>query len=149
MLASASSPKRKITAPEMRFTQTSAAGRKRERSNVTPLLNDSHHSADPTKTPRTSTPAASVEPLLATPNPAKIAAKERIVVGFVKVSRNVELYAPARLFAVAFAATVAGLAKNVRAPRYSKKTPPISRSQNCSAISRLESAVSPKAAIAP
>src|SRR5262249_15219161 len=104
MLAIASRPKRKITAPEIRFTQTSAAGRKRERSNVTPPLNSSHHSADPRKTPATSTAADRVDPLLATPNPAKIAAKERMVVGFVRVSRNVVEYAPARLFAVAFAA---------------------------------------------
>src|SRR5262245_27959466 len=117
MLASASRPKRKITAPEMRFTQTSAAGRKRARRSVTTPHNSSHHKADPRKTPTTSTPAESVDPLLATPNPAKIAAKERIVVGFVSVSKNVEVYAPARLFAVAFAATVTGLAKNVRAPR--------------------------------
>src|SRR5262245_48630211 len=117
MLASENRPKRRITTPEIRFTQTSAAGRKRERSSVTLPLSSSHHNADPRKTPATSTVAASVDPLLATPNPAKIAAKERMVVGFVRVSKNVEVYAPARLFAVAFAATVTGLAKNVRAPR--------------------------------
>src|SRR5207244_11595823 len=61
---------------------------------ATPLLRSTHHRADPTRTPRTSTTAApEALPVVPTPKPAKIAAKERIVGGLARVRATAEMYA--------------------------------------------------------
>lgn len=63
------------------------------------LTRDSHQRPEPRKTPRTKIPADSALPLApARPRPAKTAAKEKIVMGFVSVRRNVEVYIPAYRF---------------------------------------------------
>jgi hypothetical protein len=54
-------------------------------------LKMSHHRDEPIKTPKTTAPADMKLSLVAArPKPAIIAAKERIVIGFVSVRKNVE-----------------------------------------------------------
>ena len=55
------------------------------------MLRNSHQAAEPRNTPATSQQAAARSPPAATtPRPAKMAANDRIVIGFVMVRKNVE-----------------------------------------------------------
>src|SRR5215207_4531360 len=81
-------PNARITAPESRLTQVSCPGRIRKRNLPKPRARINHHSAEPRNTPITRLPA--LTPGSATPNPAKIAANDRIVVGLVRVSPKVD-----------------------------------------------------------
>src|SRR5262249_4688314 len=76
-----------MTAPETRLIQVRRGAVSRLRSNPVPLVRISHQRAEPAKTPTTSA-AAEVDARspLATPNPAKIATNDRIVVGLVSVN---------------------------------------------------------------
>jgi hypothetical protein len=76
--------------PETLLTHRKPPAESFGRKRPVPPLNTSHQAAEPRKTPRTSSAAerASLAPV--TPRPANIAAKERIVVGFVSVRKNVE-----------------------------------------------------------
>jgi len=57
----------------------------------TPKLKNSHQSAEPRKTPKTSREELNKLLLALTiPNPAKIAVNDIIVIGFVMVNKNVE-----------------------------------------------------------
>lgn len=88
---SARTPKPAMIIPDPRLTQTRSLAVSLTRSKLTALLKMSHQSAEPQKTPATSTTAETVSPgVLPRPTPAKMAAKERIVVGLVSVSRSVE-----------------------------------------------------------
>jgi len=58
---------------------------------LTVPLKISHHRVEPINTPKTNIAGETwFQFVLPTPNPAYIAAKERIVIGFVAVKRNVE-----------------------------------------------------------
>lgn len=73
---------------------------------------------EPMKTPKTKDIADWKSlPVLARPRPANNAAKERIVIGFVRVRKNVEAYAPATPPPSAEAALFAGFAKRVLMPK--------------------------------
>ena len=55
-----------------------------------------HQSAEPRKTPRIRAPEDKTLPLTpASPKPTKTAAKENMVIGLVKVRKNVDEYIPA------------------------------------------------------
>jgi len=84
-------PNPPIIMPEILFTQRNLWGVNLVRNRLTPLLKINHHRAEPISTPKTNT-AAEAQPPLAppTPNPANIATKERIVMGFVIVRKKVE-----------------------------------------------------------
>ncbi len=81
---SAKMPSPPMTAPETRLTQTIVRVPTRSRKRLTTPESSSHHPADPQNTPSTSHPAPSPPPLPARPRPAKTAANEMIVDGFVK-----------------------------------------------------------------
>ena len=88
-------PKSVIMPPEILLIQRSHCESIFFRSKLIMLVNIIHHSAEPEKTPRTTMVAdRKLSLVLPTPIPAKIAAKERIVRGFVSVSKNVDAYAP-------------------------------------------------------
>jgi hypothetical protein len=76
--------------PEARFTHRSVPKPILERNRLTPPLKSNHHRVDPENAPNTSTAAGTYPALSIKPNPAKMAAKERIVKGLVIVSKNVE-----------------------------------------------------------
>src|SRR5690606_16390145 len=83
------------TQPEMMLIRRSQAGVTRLRSILTTLRRTSHQAIEPAKTPAMSR-LAEVDPsIVATPNPAKMAAKERMVVGLVRVNAKVEANAVA------------------------------------------------------
>src|SRR5215212_3290469 len=87
-------PKPRMIVPETRFTQCSASVPSLERNKLVPPLKKSHHSADPENTPATSVAADAYPALVsATPSPAKMAAKEKMVRGLVIVKKNVVAYA--------------------------------------------------------
>lgn len=75
--------------------------------------------AEPRKTPQTTRRAArGLFFPVPTPSPAKIATNERMVSGLVRVSKNVETYAPRKPVTFeAVAARSAGLVSNVLQPR--------------------------------
>ena len=57
---------------------------------------ESHQSREPRNTPRIKIAAERMFPLVpAIPNPAKTAARDKMVMGFVSVRKNVEVYIPA------------------------------------------------------
>ena len=60
------------------------------RNRPTAPLRMNHHRAEPRKTPKTSTVAETQSPPLAKPSPANIPTKETMVIGFVRVRKNVE-----------------------------------------------------------
>ena len=90
-LNSAKTPKPEMINPEILFIHLIPAGLERVRKTLAPLLSKSHHKADPMNTPRTNVAAEKLLPAaLANPTPAKIAVKERIVIGLVRVRSSVE-----------------------------------------------------------
>ncbi len=92
-------PKPAIIAPEILFTHCRPRESNFSRNTSTLLHNISIQDDEPMKTPTTKAPAdRKSPPVLARPKPANIATKERIVIGFVSVRKNVEAYAPARQF---------------------------------------------------
>src|SRR5204863_7034210 len=117
-LAKATTPKPTSMAPDRRLIHRNRCGVTRARTRATPLLRSTHHRADPTRTPRTSTTAApEARPIVPTPKPAKIAAKERIVGGLASVSATAEMYARSGVDPAAVAARSAGGAAMVLTPR--------------------------------
>jgi hypothetical protein len=58
------------------------------RKRLTPVLKSSHHEAEPRNTPATN--GTTVKASVSTPTAAKIAAKDRMVVGLVSVRMNAE-----------------------------------------------------------
>jgi hypothetical protein len=81
-----------MTVPEILLTHRNPRTESLVRKRLVAPLSTTHHAAEPRNTPRTSNIAERALPLAspATPRPANIAAKERIVVGFVSVRKNVE-----------------------------------------------------------
>src|SRR5713101_5380204 len=101
--------------PETLLIHSNQRGVNLPRSKLRPPVRTNHHRAEPVNTPST-TVAAEMEFLFAPrPIPAKITANE----GLVRVSRNVETYAPEKLLALALAmaARSAGLVSTVLRPR--------------------------------
>src|SRR5260370_29460300 len=97
------SPNNTRMTPEILLIQSNPRGVKAPRRQLMPTVRTNHHRAEPVNTPST-TVAAEMEFLFAPrPIPAKIAANESIVRGLVRVSRNVETYAPEKLLALALA----------------------------------------------
>src|SRR5262249_59124054 len=101
-----------MSSPEARLAQRRRWCVTLARRRATSPARISHHAAEPPKTPTTrSRPLA--------PMPAKMAAKDMIVIGLLRVRASVEEYAPARrrplvaLSAVLFA----GWDRRVRTPR--------------------------------
>jgi hypothetical protein len=75
----------------MRFTHRNRPGVSDRRKNPTAPLRISHHRAEPRKTPPTIITADQRSPaVVPSPNPAKTAAKETIVIGFVSVRASVD-----------------------------------------------------------
>jgi hypothetical protein len=75
--------------PEIRFVQRVRPGpASLPRNPPVTRLSASHHIAEPIKTPETT----SIPPpdIVVAPRPAKMAANDKIVMGLVKVSKNVE-----------------------------------------------------------
>src|SRR5579884_1165817 len=90
-LSRASNPKIAITPPEILLIQNSQAGVNLRRRRLRLPVRKHHQSVEPEKTPRTTSAAERKLWVVApTPRPAKTAAKERIVSGFVRVRRKVE-----------------------------------------------------------
>jgi len=86
----------------------------------------------------------------AKPNPAKTAAKEKIVMGFVSVRRNVEVYIPAYFRADGGSSLFSlGTEISVFVPKRHRSVPPTSLSQNWWPIRKFDTKVRPKAAIKP
>ncbi len=80
-----------MTVPETLLTHRKPLAESLARRRLAAPLSTNHHAAEPRNTPTTSTIARRASPPASpAPRPAKIAAKERIVVGFVSVRRNVE-----------------------------------------------------------
>src|SRR2546425_6622733 len=147
--SSASAPKPAIIAPDTRFTHRSpAVDRARLNAPATPLRM-SHHSAEPLNTPATSARALAYPARAVIPSPAKIAANERIVIGFVSVNRSVDPYDPSTPRLPAGGDPATGMARRVRMPREHRNNPPASRSHDCPPVSTAEIAVSPNAATEP
>jgi hypothetical protein len=77
--------------PDILFAHRNLSGVNFFSKKLTPPLRIHHHRADPMKTPKTSIPAEEYSLFtLPTPKPAKIAAKDRIVIGFVRVRKNAD-----------------------------------------------------------
>src|SRR5512143_69908 len=111
----------------------------------------SHQIAEPRNTPSTSIPAEVKPPLVpAKPNPAKTAAKEKIVIGFVSVRRNVEVCIPAyRRTGGGSSRSSFGTEISVFVPRKHRNVTPTSLSQNWWPIRKFDTKVRPKAAMKP
>src|ERR1700686_4114889 len=91
MLTKAKIPNPASIAPEIPFTTLSESPLNLERNSETPALRINHHDVDPSTTPAIIRAAETWPPLeLARPRPAKTAAKERMVIGFVMVNKTVE-----------------------------------------------------------
>jgi hypothetical protein len=90
MLASAKIPKPTNTAPDTLLTILNDPRFNLGPRSETPPLSTSHQRAEPRITPATIHAADARQPVLASPRPAKTAAKERIVIGFVIVKKTVE-----------------------------------------------------------
>jgi hypothetical protein len=86
----AANPNARIAAPETAFTALMARGPTLSRNKPTPVLKSNHHNAEPANTPPTKRTTEEASAFAPTPTPAKIAPKERIVVGLVSVRKNVE-----------------------------------------------------------
>ena len=84
-----------MIAPEMRLIHAMCVEVRRSRRTPTPKLSVNHQAADPAKTPAT---MISGEPV-SFPSivPAKMAAKERMVIGLVMVRKKVDVYMLNRL----------------------------------------------------
>ncbi len=75
----------------MRLIHFRPASEKRLRKIETSVLSNSHQVQEPPNTPKTMSPAEEKLPSeVAKPNPLKIAAKDRIVIGLVRVRKRVE-----------------------------------------------------------
>jgi len=121
---------------------------KRVRSRPTSALSSSHHSADPTSTPRIIGQGDSTGPRA--PSVPKIAMKEKIVAGFDQVSPNVPAKLPASPRASAtVAARTAGGALQVRQASHSRNAPPASASGTRAACRARITPLTPKAPTAP
>ena len=81
--------------PEILFIPSNHREENFLRSRLMPVVSTHHHKDEPANTPSTTIVAEAVllfvPPI---PNPAKMAANERMVRGFVSVSTKVEAYAP-------------------------------------------------------
>jgi hypothetical protein len=78
-------------APDILFTTPRESLLNLDRNSETPALRANHHKVEPSTTPATISAGEAEPPLeLARPRPAKTAAKERIVIGFVMVKKTVE-----------------------------------------------------------
>src|ERR687889_2318656 len=86
----AATPKARIAAPETTFTALMPRGPTLPRRRLTAVLKSNHHKAEPKNTPPTSSTTEKASAFAPTPTAAKIAAKDRIVVGFVSVRKSVE-----------------------------------------------------------
>src|SRR5512135_2282266 len=94
--SSASTPEPPMTMPAILFTHSSIRLSKRFRKRLTAPIRISHQRPEPRKTPAINTVADSRLPRVsARPNPAKTAAREKMVRGLVRVRKNVEVYMPA------------------------------------------------------
>src|SRR5262245_53533551 len=144
----AATPNTSSTAPETRLTQIRPPTVSRDRNAEVAAVRITHHKADPQKTPKVSS-AASAPPPPTTPSPAKIAANEMIVIGFVIVSPKIDRKAPTRPGRSAAAATSFGRDVIVRQARYTRNAPPRIPSAAFAPTSTDVIAVSPNAAMPP
>lgn len=90
-LMRANMPNPRRIKPEIRLTHCMTLKPNFSRKDPTTPLNSSHQAADPQKTPNTRMPEE--DKLFFTdakPNPANMAAKERMVIGLVSVKKKVE-----------------------------------------------------------
>jgi hypothetical protein len=111
-------PKPRMIDPEMRFTQSSPERFIRFLSRLVATLRITHQPDDPRKTPKTVIPAEEYPPLrLTKPKPAKMAAKDSIVSGLVRVRKKVEPYAFNKLFGFAWVGEFEGWEMMVLMPR--------------------------------
>jgi len=90
-LNNAATPNAVTITPDTRFTHRNAVVLNRLRNKFVPPLSSSHHAAEPKNTPTTMATAVNLpRSASANPKPAKIAAKDRIVSGLVRVSIKVD-----------------------------------------------------------
>jgi hypothetical protein len=143
-------PNPRMINPEMRFIQRRTMRLIRFRSRLVTPLRSTHQHADPKKTPRTVTAAVEKPPPTFTrPKPANMAAKDKIVSGLVRVSKNVEPYALNKLFWLAVEREREGCERKVLMPIKQRNAPPIKRNKICCWSRKLEIKVKPNAAILP
>ena len=80
--------------PETTLIRCSHSGVMRPRNVATAVVRTIHQVVEPRRTPRTTSAASPVAPLV-TPRPANNAPNDRIVIGFARVRPRIERYAPA------------------------------------------------------
>lgn len=144
-------PKVTMINPAMRLIQVIVFCPTFLRKNVTPSLKINHHRVAPIKIPVTRTAAsANFSDTSTSPRPAKTAIKDRIVSGFERVKKKVEMKSERiERWATLPFVTSAVLAKKVLIPRKIKKQPPSKWIQKCCAVRKSDTNVKLNAAIMP
>lgn len=147
---SANSPNNMSITPESLFIQTILSGVILDLKKLTRELNMSHQSVEPIQIPSTRVIDDAV--LVCTvprPSPANTAKNDNMVVGLVRVKKNVEIKLLTSPLPPACAAADVGLVIHDFIPRNIKNIPPINCIQNSCAKRNEEITVNPNPAIMP
>lgn len=145
---SAARPNATSTSPQQRLIEHIAGSDSLCRTAPAAVLKISHHKAEPTNIPSTTT---GLEMLVSADfaSDANTPAKESIVIGLLNVRKNVETKLSRSPFPSTFAGSVAGGAVNVRHPRQINIMPPTSCSHHPELARNAANAPMPTPAISP